>query len=123
MIIVQHKNKGDHNRRLHIVPKTIEVGHYVYLDWPLLATSAAEYLAAKCYSELLSFKTGPSQVVEVMPVTMKIDEDGIRNILSVYRATRALTLKEMPTNDNRMQVDYANTERQEAHARDTRMEE
>lgn len=73
----------------------------IYLDRPAMKTSAEERLATRTYSELLSTRTGPLIVVKVTTTRAAIDKDGIRNKVSVDRATVVPNAKKTPTEDNR----------------------
>lgn len=52
----------------------------MYLDRPLMTTSAVERLKTEFDSKPLPANTGPFRVIEVTTTTMKKDEDGISNI-------------------------------------------
>lgn len=77
-------------------------------------------LATESNSKLLSAEIGPFQVIKAMPATVRIDDDSIRNTLSVDRATVAPTTKKTQTEDNRTQTD---ANREEMGAGNRQMEE
>lgn len=70
-----------------------------------MATSAAKCLATESYSKLLSSKTRPLRAMEMTPTSVTMDEDCIRNTVSVDRDTVASKAKITPTKDNRTHGD------------------
>lgn len=55
--------------------------------------SSAECLTTASYNQLMPSKTGHFQVVRVSPTTITIDQDGIRNTVSINRSTLAPSTK------------------------------
>lgn len=104
MNTAQHRYNGDHYRQVQNAPRKTEVKQYMYLDRSLMIASLAERLATKSYRNLLSAKTGPFLVFEVMPPTVTISQDGICHTVSVDEATGAPTVKKTPTENSRTQT-------------------
>lgn len=57
-----------------------------------METSAAEQLAIYLYSKLMSPKIGSFIIVDILPNTVTIDEDGLSNTVSIDRVTFRTTL-------------------------------
>lgn len=57
MNTAQRRYDGNHDRRVR-TPKKIKIQQYVYLDQPVMTTSAAEPLATELYRELTSSCSG-----------------------------------------------------------------
>lgn len=85
---------------------------------PHITTSTAERLTTMLCSKILFIRPGLFGVVEVMPTPMTIDEDGIRNTVSVDHAT-VVPAKKTPKEDNWTQTKDNDAEREENHEGDT----
>lgn len=85
----QPRYNGDHIRRIRNASIKIEVGRQMHLDRPSVTTSTPECLASESNSKLLSVKMGLSRITEVSTTTVKIDEEDMRNSVSLDRNTGA----------------------------------
>lgn len=90
----------------------------MYLERAPMAAPAAERLPTEGRSKLLLVKTGPYCAIGVSPATVRIDEDDIRNTVSLDWTTVALAAKETATQKNRTQIDENKAEREESHTGD-----
>lgn len=73
--------------------QSFTVGQFIYLYHAPMTTYAAGHLAKESYSKLKSAKTGPFKVIEASPTTIKMDEDGARNTVSINGDTLAPSAK------------------------------
>lgn len=96
----------------------IEIGQYVYLDIAPMTTSAAEPLLTKSYNKRLLAKMGAFTVIKVSQTTVAIDNDRIRNAMSIERATEKPTARETSNGNFVTQSDSTNAERDQLHVHD-----
>lgn len=90
----------------------------MYLIRPPMTTSAAERLETEWNKELLSAKTGPFCVMELMPLTVTIDQYGIRNTVSVGWPKLAPKAERTANEANSTKSDDKVAERERTHAGD-----
>lgn len=88
---------------------TISPVDYVYLDrWPSLKT-AAERMAGEPRSKLLPKAADPFRVTDLTSHTITIDEDGLSNIIPIYRATPTTRAKTAPQSNRQYPTHKATT--------------
>lgn len=75
-----------HDRHVRFAPIFYEVDE-IYLNRLSLFLSAAETSAARGYNKPLQKKQGPHRVVGVSDITLRILQDGLKNTVSIHRAT------------------------------------
>lgn len=84
---------SDHDKEVRKVLYTIGRGPEIYLDRAPIVTSAPERLATDSYSKLMPPETVPFKILKLSPTTVTIDEDGVRNSISINQATLAPSAK------------------------------
>lgn len=89
----QRRYKDDQDQKARNVPLWLTAGQYIYFVRPPMTTSAAEHLATESFHKLMVPNTGTFKVIQVLRKGTTIDEDGIRNTVSIDRATLALLAK------------------------------
>lgn len=85
-------------------PTRLSHGQYVYIDCPVGAISAAEWLVRKSYSRLNPFIRGPLEITDEFPSTPTIYGNWIQKNVSVNHETLAPSL-----NNTRYLIDCVNT--------------
>lgn len=123
MRTVQRSHKGDHGRLIRNAPEKTDVGKYVYLYCASMTTSTAERLPPEFCGKLLSIKTGLFRAIQVLPMTVTIEQNGACHAVSADHAKIAPVAKKTLTKDNRTLVDETFAERKERNAGETQMEE
>lgn len=88
-----------------------------------MTISATAHLATESYCKQISDKTGTFHVNEVTSTTVMLDEDSIRNTVSMYRATVAPAARNTPSENTRTQTDETDIDREEMDAEDMQLEE
>lgn len=108
--MTQRRDKGDHERWVRHVPKTIDVWQYVYLNCPPLTTSAAHCLQTKLCNRSTSVKMESFEVFEESPKIEHIVMDETRNIELVDGVTFRMTAIEMQSRGGTQQDDDTSVE-------------
>lgn len=71
--------KDDPDRKIGIVAQAFAARKYIYIHRPAMSTSSTERLVTESYSNLMPQKTELFKIIEVLPTTITIDEDGFQN--------------------------------------------
>lgn len=79
-------------------------------------------MATKLYIKILPAKTRLFRIIEVTPMTVTIDQNGIRTTVFGNCDTPALNANKTPTEENRTETDNMDTGREETHIRDMLLE-
>lgn len=78
--------KQDYNKKFQIEPSNA-VGNYVFVDQPLLKTSASVKLASEGYKKLLTRHSVPYFIFNVETKSIRIIQNGIKNIVPFNRVS------------------------------------
>lgn len=90
---LQRRYKDDHDQEVLNAPLSFTARKTNYLDRPSMTTSVAERLMTKSCNKLMPPKKKPCKVIHGSPMTIMIDEDEIRNTVSIDRATLLASVK------------------------------
>lgn len=102
--------KHDYDRQVCSTPRTIEIWQLVYLDFLLMTTSAAFWVATGAPSKELSIRTGLFEGIEVSPTTVTIFDEGIQNTVSTNWATQMPLTKHAEEMKNTRQANPSTNE-------------
>lgn len=105
---IQARYKMDYNKDVRFEP-LFAAGDFAFVERPPLTASAADRLAFERYSKLLPRRTEPFRAISVRPEYVRIDQNGIRNTVSINRQTRVA--KEGRSNVDAMSVSRPSTDR------------
>lgn len=116
MITVPSSYNGDQYRRISNAEMEIEIGQSIFLDYPAMATSAAEPFVAESNTELSPVQKCLFNIVNVLRSTVTIDKIQIEEPAWEEQATVAPAGRETPNGGIALQSDNTSAEGDESKA-------